>query len=50
MAQEARKPVFALRPADGAFGGHQQAVQRAYADFEGLADRILDKVRVYPES
>lgn len=36
MAQEAHKPVFALRPADGAFGGHQQAVQRARADFVGL--------------
>jgi chromosome partitioning protein len=27
MAQEVRKPMFLLRPADGAFGGHQQAVQ-----------------------
>lgn len=42
LAQEARKPVFALKPADGAFGGHAQAVQRAYEDFRGLAISILD--------
>jgi chromosome partitioning protein len=44
MAQEAHKPVFALRPADGAFGGHQQAVQRAYGDFDALARRIAAEV------
>ena len=42
LAQEARKPVFALKPADGAFGGHAQAAQRAYDDFRSLAIRILD--------
>ncbi len=36
MAQEAQKPVFALKPADGAFGGHQQAARRAYEDFAQL--------------
>ncbi len=44
MAQEAHKPVFALRPADGAFGGHQQAARRAYDDFAALAQRIADRV------
>ncbi|MGH3870302.1 MAG: ParA family protein [Pseudonocardiaceae bacterium] len=41
LAQEARKPMFALKPADGAFGGHAQAAQRAYDDFRDLAIRIL---------
>jgi chromosome partitioning protein len=41
LAQEARKPMFMLRPADGAFGGHQKAVQDCGADFERLARRIM---------
>ena len=40
MAMEARKPVFALRPADGAIGAHSAAVRLAYDDFLGLARRI----------
>lgn len=41
LAQEARKPMFALKPADGAFGGHAQAAQRAYDDFRDLAIHLL---------
>lgn len=37
MAHESRKPVFHLKPADGAIGGHQQAVSVAYQDFRKLA-------------
>jgi cellulose biosynthesis protein BcsQ len=37
MAHESRKPVFKLKPADGAIGGHQQAVAAAYVDFKILA-------------
>jgi chromosome partitioning protein len=44
LAQEARKPMFALKPADGAFGGHAQAAQRAYFDFRDLTKTILDKI------
>jgi cellulose biosynthesis protein BcsQ len=44
MAQEARKPMFLLRPADGAIGGHQAAVQECYRDFEGLAAEIETRV------
>jgi cellulose biosynthesis protein BcsQ len=40
MAQEARKPIFLLKPADGAIGAHQQAVRRVYEDFVDLARRI----------
>jgi chromosome partitioning protein len=46
LAQEARKPMFALRPADGAFGGHQQAAQGAYRDFRALADSLLTRVGI----
>jgi hypothetical protein len=45
LAQQARKPVFALKPADGAFGGHAQAAQRAYEDFRELAVGILDAIK-----
>ncbi len=41
LAQEARKPMFMLRPADGAFGGHQKAVQDCGVDFERLARSIM---------
>jgi chromosome partitioning protein len=43
MAQEANKPMFLLRPADGAIGGHQQAVHDCYMDFKHLAQIILDR-------
>jgi hypothetical protein len=43
MAQEARKPMFFLRAADGALGGHVAAVQACYRDFEALARRIAQR-------
>ena len=46
MAQEARKPMFLLRAADGALGGHIHAVQDCYADFKALAESIADKCGV----
>jgi chromosome partitioning protein len=44
MAQEVRKPMFLLKPADGAIGGHQAAVQECYHDFEALAQNIEDRI------
>lgn len=41
MAQEARKPMFHLRAADGAFGSHQQAANDCWHDFNALTRRIL---------
>ena len=41
LAQEARKPIFRLSPADGAIGNHAAAVQDALGDFRRLAERIL---------
>ena len=46
MAQEARKPMFHLKAADGALGGHIYAVQECYRDFEGLATAIAAKCEV----
>lgn len=43
MAMDARKPVFMLKPADGAIGAHYLAVRRAYEDFERLAGRIAER-------
>jgi chromosome partitioning protein len=45
MGQEARKPIFALKPADGAIGAHQQAVGTAFDDFAKLAERIEERLR-----
>jgi chromosome partitioning protein len=44
MAQEARKPMFLLKPADGAIGGHQAAVPQCYRDFEALAETIERRI------
>jgi chromosome partitioning protein len=43
MAQEARKPMFHLKPADGAIGAHFQAAQSAYQDFKRLAAIIAER-------
>ena len=42
LAQEARKPMFALRAADGAIGGHAAAVAGCRRDFAALARRIAE--------
>lgn len=42
LGQEARKPVFLLRSADGAIGAHQQAVRDADGHFGELTERLLD--------
>lgn len=42
MAMDARKPMFSLKPADGAIGAHAGAVEDCYKDFRQLAKRIAD--------
>ncbi len=42
MAMEARKPVFDLRPADGAIGAHMAAVQECRVAYRDLAGRVLE--------
>lgn len=48
LAQEARKPVFKLKSADGAIGSHATAVARAYDDFRSLAEKILASIGIEP--
>lgn len=43
MAQEARKPIFHLKPADGAIGSHALAAQDVYRDFKKLALAIVER-------
>jgi hypothetical protein len=43
MAREARKPMFLLKPADGALGAHAQAVLACHRDFEALASKIAER-------
>ena len=40
MAMEARKPMFFLKPADGAIGSHMGAVRGCHKDFMQLAIKI----------
>ena len=46
LAQEARKPMFALKPADGAIGGHANAVHGCYRDFRALARMVARRCGV----
>jgi hypothetical protein len=46
MAQEARKPMFFLKPADGALGAHTYAVKDAYDDFLGVAKAIAKRTNL----
>ena len=40
LAMEARKPIFQLKPADGAIGAHVAAVEECRKDFQRLALRL----------
>ncbi|MFQ5671510.1 MAG: ParA family protein [Nitrospinales bacterium] len=44
MAQDARKPMFELKSADGAIGGHVRFVADCYDEFEKLARKVLQKI------
>jgi len=46
LAQEARKPMFFLKAADGALGAHTYAVSEAYKDFKTLAQKIAAKAGI----
>ena len=50
MAQEHRKPIFKLTTADGAFGSHAAAVIDARADFKALAEKIIQRIDLPPNS
>lgn len=46
LAQEARKPMFHLKAADGAIGAHGDAVRRCREDFDALAGKIVERAKV----
>jgi chromosome partitioning protein len=46
MAQEAHKPIFKLKPADGAIGAHVTAVRNVYQDFKSLAQKIAARIEL----
>lgn len=41
MSMESHKPMFFLKPADGAIGAHTHSVQECYKDFKKLAQGIV---------
>lgn len=43
LAMDVHKPMFSLRPADGAIGAHVEAVRACHDDFLALARRIADQ-------
>lgn len=46
MAMEVRKPIFLLKPADGAIGAHLGAVKNAYSDFKILTEKIIETINL----
>jgi chromosome partitioning protein len=46
MAQESHKPIFHLKPADGAIGAHVYAVQSVFKDFKYLAQKIASRTNI----
>jgi hypothetical protein len=46
LAQDARKPMFELRPADGAIGSHAQYVETCYQEFAALTKQILRRTGI----
>ena len=48
LAQDARKPIFALSAGDGAFGSHAVAARDAFRDFRALVETLLQ--RTHPAS
>ncbi len=46
LAMEARKPMFNLKPADGAIGSHLAAAHDCYRDFRALARKIAERCAI----
>lgn len=46
MSMEAHKPIFLLKPADGAIGAHVYAVQKSYEEFRNLTESILKRCSI----
>jgi len=48
LAHDARKPMFDLRPGDGALGATADFVRRCYEDFEALAKEVVSRLGLEP--
>lgn len=48
LSQECRKPMFHLKPADGATGSRTSAVKSVYGDFKNLALKIAERTHLKP--
>ncbi|CRI65096.1 hypothetical protein THIOKS12240010 [Thiocapsa sp. KS1] len=46
IAQQARKPIFDLKQADGIGGGQIQAVARCRENFTKIAARLLERLGI----
>lgn len=46
LSREANKPMFMLKPADGALGAHANAVQDCFRDFEKVARELLHRIGI----
>jgi cellulose biosynthesis protein BcsQ len=46
LAQEARKPMFHLKTADGAMGSHATAALEVYQDYKRLAEHIAERSNI----
>ena len=46
MSQEAGKPIFHLKPGDGALGAHVATVRDAYQDFRKLAIDVMRRAKI----
>lgn len=46
LARDARKPIFELRPADGALGAQMTMVQRSRTEFATLSQRLLERAEL----
>lgn len=50
LAQDARKPIFDLKQADGIGGGQIQAVARARREFEALVKQLIERLEQVPDA
>jgi len=50
MSTEFRKPIFLLKPADGAIGSHVDAVRLAYKECKTLTENIIKQIDIYTPS
>ena len=45
LAQEANKPIFFLKPAEGAIGAHGQSVLKCYIEFKKITGALLNNTK-----